>query len=176
MSKAPQPDPFFWHETGSNLFQAANFHLRLLDELDPSTHVVGLPEARNLDHPNPYREQARKRTHWMLVGMAVENWLKGLIVAASVDARQIWPTHDLAKLALAAGLDLEEEDEKFLTTLAGAVRWAGRYPSPNRDSELHDFNEECLTKERYERVAKKILDRHDELDKSFDSTEFDQLD
>jgi hypothetical protein len=80
----------------------------------------------------------------MLWGFAVENVLKGLIVAAddsavTVDGMAVgfvWQGkrgHDLRWLARRAGVSMvSPEEEAILEKLSHATRWSGRYPLPNQ--------------------------------------------
>jgi hypothetical protein len=83
----------------------------------------------------------------MLAGMAIENWLKSLLVnRASIrdvvtksrepanDAEQkalrVYYTHDLVDLAEVAGLVLSEEQAAVANSLSQYITWRGRYVLP----------------------------------------------
>jgi hypothetical protein len=70
----------------------------------------------------------------LLYGFAIENALKGLIIANQPDilsASRIDPqiaSHDLIALATSAGLTLSDDERKVLGLMSIIVEWAGRYP------------------------------------------------
>ena len=72
----------------------------------------------------------------MLYGFAIENALKGLIIAkggASVSEKKIDPkikTHNLVSLATDAGIALDDNEREVLATISMLAEWAGRYPVP----------------------------------------------
>jgi hypothetical protein len=70
----------------------------------------------------------------LLYGMALENLLKGLVIAKGMPATvkgQLNPklkTHDVLKLWGMAGLTVDENAEPLLSALGWAVQTGGRYP------------------------------------------------
>jgi hypothetical protein len=76
--------------------------------------------------------------HVMLAGYAIENLLKGLLVAVQPerwvfehrDKLLSWPSggHDLVQLAKEASVSLTEKEEQLLDRIEVYVLWAGRYP------------------------------------------------
>jgi hypothetical protein len=83
---------------------------------------------------------------YLLRGLAIENLLKGLLVAR--DPSQVrrairWNVsrggHDLVQLSRLAGLDIDEDEQRVLDALTEAVIWAGRYPVPRNHEGLPGF-------------------------------------
>lgn len=75
--------------------------------------------------------------YMMLVGLAVENLLKGVLISKDhslVEGGRLkkWggSGHDLTKLASDARLPLTNEEKELLARVAEFVRWAGKYPLP----------------------------------------------
>lgn len=76
--------------------------------------------------------------HVMLAGYAIENLLKGLLVAAHPerwvfehrDKLLSWPSggHDLVQLAKEASVSLNDNEERLVDRIEVYVLWAGRYP------------------------------------------------
>jgi hypothetical protein len=70
----------------------------------------------------------------MLYGFAIENALKGLIIAkglGTVSRSKIDPkimNHDLVSLATDAGIALDNSERAVLETISMIAEWAGRYP------------------------------------------------
>jgi hypothetical protein len=70
----------------------------------------------------------------LLYGFAMENALKGLIIAKqpAVVSRSILDTrintHDLVRLAKDAGFTLNNDERHVLERISIVVKWAGRYP------------------------------------------------
>jgi hypothetical protein len=88
---------------------------------------------------------------YLLTGMAVEDILKGLIVARDgieLDdrgrLRLPWPApgHNLILLAANASVELTEEERQLVERLSEFVLWAGRYPIPRR---LEEFRPRFLS-------------------------------
>jgi hypothetical protein len=98
-----------------------------------------------------------RAVHFMLIGFAVENLLKGALVFSHVptngvmyfrtysplygeisqgDLPALLKNHDLVELALRLELELTPEEEDLLHRLTRATEWYGRYPVPVRYEEL----------------------------------------
>ena len=83
----------------------------------------------------------------MLCGLALENALKGLIVAngrAVLDDQIRWTDigdggHNLLDLCNKNHLQITENDQEFLGALTQAILWTGRYPVPKHHANKPDF-------------------------------------
>ena len=71
---------------------------------------------------------------YMLAGFAIENLLKGLLVARESpfdeNGRFKFATHDLRQLAQDAGYELDESENRLLERVQEFTVWTGRYPVP----------------------------------------------
>jgi hypothetical protein len=71
---------------------------------------------------------------YMLAGFAIENMLKGTMVAAgkhrSESGQFKLKTHDLRQLAVSAGHTLNEEENRLLERVQEFTVWTARYPVP----------------------------------------------
>lgn len=71
---------------------------------------------------------------YLLAGFAMEALLKGLLIAAKkhLDARGRFriATHDLRKLAIDAGYDLDRTELTLLERIEQFTTWTARYPMP----------------------------------------------
>ena len=71
---------------------------------------------------------------YMLAGFAIENLLKGLLVArespVEKDGKFKFATHDLRQLAQDAGYELDESENRLLERVQEFTVWTGRYPVP----------------------------------------------
>lgn len=83
----------------------------------------------------------------LLVGFAVENALKALIIQRAIGRRgggQLSLSvfgrdpHDLLKLCDIAGLKLELSEHELLKRLSTAIKWAGRYRLPSTEQQFED--------------------------------------
>ena len=74
---------------------------------------------------------------YMLLGMSIECFLKGIFAAKNQDIEH---THKLKKLANALNIDLTSREKDILEYLTECVFWLGRYPNPKKNefpSELY---------------------------------------
>lgn len=76
-------------------------------------------------------------SYLLLLGLAYENALKGLLVAkepSRVRHKVKWQIpkggHDLKELCAVADFPLNSDEEEILKALTEATMWAGRYPVP----------------------------------------------
>lgn len=71
---------------------------------------------------------------YMLAGFAIENLLKGQLVARNEhrdsNGKFKLVTHDLRQLALDAGYDLNEAENRLLERIQEFTVWTARYPVP----------------------------------------------
>lgn len=82
----------------------------------------------------------------LLYGLALENALKGLmvandplIVASTVKWKIKGGGHDLGELYKKSDLLLIAEEQELLNALTQAVLWAGRYPVPKKHADKSEF-------------------------------------
>lgn len=82
----------------------------------------------------------------MLMGMAIEVFLKGIIIKKEQvklgDKHKKLPNHlkgnhDLNSIAVKAGISFSSEEKEILVKFTESIRFSGRYPIPIR---LEDFN------------------------------------
>lgn len=105
--------------------------------------------AETLTQPDRMGESLATRlalssTYMMLSGFALENAIKGILVADDPSwivggARIVeWPGsgHDLLGLFNRAGVALDEPQERLLERLTAFGEWAARYPVPLKSAEL----------------------------------------
>ena len=85
-------------------------------------------------------------TYRMLLGLAFENLLKGLLIAQGVSAGEdgklfeSFTTHKINQLLAkldTAKFPLNKEERKLLMELEEHVLWGGRYPLPKKYEDLH---------------------------------------
>lgn len=82
----------------------------------------------------------------LLVGFAIENALKGLLIAEDpsiVESKVKWKIksggHDLRELYKQTNLSITAEEQELLDALTQAVIWAGRYPVPKNHKNEPNF-------------------------------------
>ena len=68
------------------------------------------------------------RPAMLLMGLALETALKGVLVSQNVTLKQ---THNLHELCDQAGLALTTEDKDFLDRARENVEWVSKYPAPS---------------------------------------------
>ncbi len=100
----------------------------------------GLPTARPEPITTAELELMRDAPLWkvglMLIGMAVEDMAKGIIVGrnptkiAEGKMTGVPTSHDLAELVRSCKVPLTDDEVVALRVLSEFVRWAGRYPIP----------------------------------------------
>jgi hypothetical protein len=69
-------------------------------------------------------------------------------------------SHDLAKLAKDAKLQIGKEDEKYLRALSIVV-WLGRYPAPVRGVQIGNIERMVSNEDLRDRLNKAISERYD---------------
>ena len=88
------------------------------------------------DELRVFEDHGIERVALMLLGFAIENVSKGLIVQADPsvvndeDAQLRLKTHDLVNLAERAGIDLDASEQGHLQVVRDYLVWLGRYPVP----------------------------------------------
>lgn len=93
-----------------------------------------------LHHHNTVEDQIES-VYLMLIGMSVENALKALYVIynpeliGNGEMKRKWKDgHDLVKLAELSGYICNEANIDLLRNLSAYIKWAGRYPIPQKVS------------------------------------------
>ena len=100
----------------------------------------------------------------MLLGMALENLLKAIIISKCPiiehgNKLRNWPKdgHDLISLAEKAGIPLDHQYDQILQRLTTYIRWAGRYPVPKKASQnCMDLPLQIYEKKLYDEIYKKL--------------------
>lgn len=82
----------------------------------------------------------------LLYGLALENALKGLIIAQDpsiMESKVKWKIkgggHDLRELYKESGLSITNDEKELLDDLTQAILWAGRYPVPKKHANKSKF-------------------------------------
>lgn len=101
----------------------------------------------------------------MLMGMAIENMLKGLIVQQTPRTesatRTVAQHHQLAQLASDAQFKIDTAERELLKRLTTFIYWAGRYPVPPTAAKAQDSR--ALRSDDYARLvamSQRLTDRH----------------
>lgn len=157
--------PEYWYDKGSFLFNIAKVALdNIASGKFPQIRVIGWDEAAKIGGQSQHDSWNVKLTSWMLIGMAVECWLKGLVIHKETPAKFNLSTHKLAILAKRAGLNLTDDDERILDTMEALIVGFGRYPAPKDPKHSLLLSESDFDITNYETLGKKILARYDELE------------
>jgi hypothetical protein len=79
-------------------------------------------------------------TYYLLAALALENLLKGILVAKSPEkvTKLGWrgPGHDLLQLCKDAKVKLSAKQERVIERLTAYLKWAGRYPIFSNEKDL----------------------------------------
>lgn len=87
-------------------------------------------------------ELGHEDTAMMLIGMAIENLLKGILIARDSSliengkTASRLKTHDLTKLITWAGISIDKYDTQLCALLSDFITWQGRYPVPLESSAI----------------------------------------
>lgn len=136
MFKAGQ-DPSFWLSSAIRLFEAAEiiFDSQELIKVEyDRAFEAAVEEADRTGRADILSEQPNYQPAEMLCGFAIENALKGIIVAnepSRISDTQLdreLRVHNLVELARLAKIQLSFEEGHICTNLSTVVEWAGRYP------------------------------------------------
>jgi hypothetical protein len=132
LSNAP-----LWFTKGGDLLTSAR---ALWEKIEPATRVSTIDEAAR------FRDEFRLISPFLLLcGLAIENFLKAIIVKREFGRQDGRPdpnapttlpnhlnTHDLCALAQRALLEVSAHEQRILLRLTHYVEWAGRYPIPRK--------------------------------------------
>jgi hypothetical protein len=141
------PDPTMWWIMAQDLFHAAEALLDAWRAAKPD-YSGGLPGVNGWDELPPEQQQAALRIRFpmvflFLVGLALENLLKGLLLARDPGlaaggrlAREIGDSHRLSTLFQRASIPLSTEQVKLVDRLSESILWAGRYPVPKTEDKF----------------------------------------
>jgi hypothetical protein len=156
VSNIPSPETFFaaaqqpvaWLLTAERLAEAAEVIVAsqaALEEQYQRAYEAAVAELEA--SPNGIAEIRHREPNYlpagMLYGFAIENALKGLIIArglVTVSGVKIDPkiqTHDMVFLATSVGITLDNDERDVLATISMLAEWAGRYPVPARSEHKH---------------------------------------
>lgn len=212
-----------WWNKGHELYEASE-ELRQWSArgVFSDTRRVGGPVSRTVDPTGLYYRWQRDLIAEMLYAFALENWLKGLLVAQYPRLSELLRTqisaaisvavgtnemsteeildavseamntdeiaeqlkvhasqrtaedqaragqidkhknHDLCRLAIAAGVQITEEQRMFLDALS-IVNQLGRYPALRKSSPIDDIEPFVGNAELREKVNQAIWRRHDDV-------------
>lgn len=137
-------EPSSWLRTAQSLKLAAEL---VIDGPLYKSHFM-LMRGEDMVIPIPEDEVFAKHdlllVHMMLAGFAVENLVKGIIVAkklASAKSGELdkrLSKHDLLKLCEQAGIEiqLDETEKNLLKRLSTYTVWAGRYPASKTNKDM----------------------------------------
>lgn len=139
-------DPVFWWIKAEGLRHAAELcweryaSAREKFQNDPKKYVRAketLVDDMDLSH-----------VYFFLSGMAVEAYLKGIVVGRDTDLfkdntkEKKFYTHNSLELARLAGLDFDEDQRFLLGQLGHVVLWHGRYPTPKNKNDWIQYRDE----------------------------------
>jgi hypothetical protein len=141
---ARRPDR--WLDTAERLERAAALmpqaSLASLEEHRARLFNTGGPQAGTFINHNALPSLLLFPVRMTLLGQALENLVKGLVVAAQPGAVRsdggrlvyVWGNKHLSRSLLEedAGLELSQAERDVIDTLAEFVLWAGRFPAPSR--------------------------------------------
>jgi hypothetical protein len=140
------PDPFFWWNKAQDFFAAGEALLEAW-RATKIHYIGGLPGANGWADLTQEQQQAAFRIRFpqiflFLIGLALENLLKGLLVARDgslVSEGRLSSevaNHKLSSLFQRAGITLSPEQRAFVERLSESVTWAGRYPVPKSEDKF----------------------------------------
>jgi hypothetical protein len=83
----------------------------------------------------------------MLMGMAIENFLKGIIVKeeqVELDVKikklpEFLKSHRLIELAKKTGISFNKEEQMVLSKFTESIEFSGRYPIPIKNEKYHEY-------------------------------------
>jgi hypothetical protein len=143
--------PTTWGLTANNLLVAADLlspHIKAAEtrSMKRAFEMVGEPDGPREMTEDEQRDfwEARTIGIWaMLIALAFENLLKGIIVAkqsqSSIDGTLPVSGHKLLKLAMQAELNLSQSDKDLLIALTEYSVWKGRYNTPLHANGLYEI-------------------------------------
>jgi histone H3/H4 len=101
------------------------------DSLMAAFEVLVADDERRAGQNLPRRVQS---VAYMLAGFAIENLLKGLLIAARTPldkaGRFTLKSHDLLDLSAEVGCQLDDSNRRLLERMQEFAIWTGRYPIP----------------------------------------------
>jgi len=104
--------------------------------------LVPDPRPLSADEGELLKDTELERVAVMLLGMAVENMAKGILVGRtpshvkSGELAKKMTGHDLVGLIKMCEVDLNDTELRALRFLTEAIRWTGRYPIPKEAAQL----------------------------------------
>lgn len=151
--KNNQALPIGWRVIAGNILRFAELVFPIIRESRNTYFQRVILEQKGLKAAEPgllvgaekedLENQNLVSVYLMLVGMAIECLLKGLIVDKS-HGTKIDKTHDLIKLAMKAGVICSDREAELLSIMSDHIEWKGRYPAP---ISLENFYEIASTSE-----------------------------
>ncbi len=123
-----------WLEAARGLKRAADL-VRAADIFMDGRDILGALPFDHQEAARFARSMEMLPVYKLLVGLAVENLAKGIIMAreperAGGSRLQGWgcAEHDLTAYVRMTGLSVSDDERRLLSQLSRYVRWAGRYP------------------------------------------------
>lgn len=126
-------EPLLWGDKAFELFHASDVLNAAYQQAQARHNADPMNYYKPFGSMVPIYELRLLKLVYYLRGLAVENLLKGILVAKEI---KIERTHDLRRLATKAALPLSKRQFLLLDELAGAVTWHGRYHVPLHVEEM----------------------------------------
>lgn len=161
--------PDKWYLVAHSLRAASNV---VWDHCIASTRLF--VEQWILDGPQSQHEMNMYGVHLMLLGMAMENLAKAILVRnhpERVENETPWRGHHLGDLFQQAGIEgVTAQEVGILDVLENAIKWAGRYPVPKNHENRTDWFAELSIPEPEEGLrASNVPGLYEEYKKSCDA-------
>jgi hypothetical protein len=137
--------PLFWRKQSRELAEAAEIIIRSHTRTEKDQkqgrryrrRVVG-DIWQGIMNPISYQPA------YLLYAFAIENAIKGIVVGRDnkliaedkLDDLFMRTGHDLNKICRMRRIDMNEVEADILTKLTQTIKWAGRYPTPNRKDDM----------------------------------------
>lgn len=141
-------DPYFWRESAVTALKSAQLLFTEYDlarkRVNEATRKLNAGQAALIQREDAISEK-QIYPALMMMGFAIENALKGIIVAddttlvSSDRVEKNLKTHNLRNLAETADITLDDAEAGLLEMLEYYVTWSGRYPIPLSDQAYQKF-------------------------------------
>jgi hypothetical protein len=134
-------DPGFWLISAYRLEEAARFLWDAGNEFmrnpRPGPNTIAMNHWRSSDADIPDRGGPTSDVAFMLLGFALENLAKGIVVCREPElvtkmGLEKWPgqSHDLVVLFDRACIPVTDDERHVLAIVSQLTEWSGRYPVP----------------------------------------------
>ncbi|MBI1259800.1 MAG: hypothetical protein GC204_20220 [Chloroflexi bacterium] len=141
-------DPYYWRESAVTALTSARLLYSEYDRVYKMESEVTSKLRPGQAVPSERENEIGKNQIYpalMMMGYAIENALKGVIVAGKVElvsrekVDKSLKIHDLCALAGKAGITLGADEAGLLKMLEHYVTWSGRYPIPLHGKDYREF-------------------------------------